>query len=1036
MFLQHRFYFDHVFGGESTNEEVYQRTAYPLVQHMLHRGSATCFAYGQTGSGKTHTMLGSSPGRPGLYALAVRDIFAHLSKAQTHPSLLVFVSFFEIYCGQLYDLLGGRKRLFAREDQQKVVHIAGLHEVRVESVGSLLEVCSLFQPHKTLRYCFPTRKTYNSQFNLTNQSNESFFSSLLLHSLTKVVSHGMAERTQGTSGVNAHSSRSHAMLQIQLRGQNQQMAGRMWFVDLAGSERASDTKDPDRQSRMEGAEINQSLLALKECIRSLDQAQSHTPFRQSKLTQVLKDSFLGDSMTCMIANISPGQAATEHTLNTLRYADRVKELRRQEGQGGRRSKTMSSKYDLSVNIGCNKTSVAARGKSPPKRPKIGRESDNFVPISSTSTLTTDDTVFCSTPKNSSCARARFGTRVEQLTPIRGSLGISVRRERADRNGGRKEKNNGEPDQSIRAGANLGKLHLRDARKKLEFSDRELEKELGISNRVTGCKCQGGHSENRDTSPEIHRPTELSSQNTEQKEKERHLREYHQQLQQLMPSFEPTPKHLLSSSPCQSFSCSHQVPQVSTSQHVSQNSVSARDSFDLETDSAPLGTKVDFESSYRGPLSSLTQEGLRIHNKGQHELGHGTLADTSKDVRVLMEDRKTKYGKKTGYVEKERTKTPTGEGQFILTQEYRRSAGMESGGKRRRAWETPAGSPQINAVTSARRGDMETPLFEASTADTAHTESAYYCSSAEHLFSPPCGDTDTLKATKGRAELPHELKGRTCASNLATSTNSGVKESWVVVSDSQTLPHNTPNIHNEYKDTAEAFSVFCSTEDSACNQVGSHPDTAGKMSLSSQGKAECASAIMDPLSISLLEVDQQVATASFLHGKESNSSHFGSGGVQRDACNNFEFSISQSTSESVRNALPNWRCEGRSNHPSDISVQPNTLAETHVDESSCEFQIRPSVHPSTLGDMYHVQCRVVQAHWDQMEEMETLFRKEGKLLYQQPDMEFGEYIHKLGEIMVRKARCIHGMLVQLQPYLKGIHSNQGNKHKEVINNLNE
>lgn len=633
-----------------------------------------------------------------------------------------------------------------------------------------------------------------------------------------------------------------------------------------------------------------------------------------------------------------------HTFFVLK---RVKELRRQEGQGGRRSKTMFSKYDLSVNIGCNKTSVAARGKSPPKRPKLGREIENVVPISSTSTLTTDDRVFCSTPKNSSCARARFGTRLEQLTPIQGLLGISLQRENTDGNSGRKEKDNGEPDQSIRTGANLGKLHLRDVQKKLEFSDRELEKELGIFNRVTGCKYQGGHSENRDTSSEIHKPTELSSQNTEQKE--RRLREYHQQLQQLIPSFEPTPKHLLSSPPCQSFSCSHQVPHVSTSQQVSQNSVSAGDFFDLETDSVPLGTKVDFESSYRGPLSSLTHKGLRIHNKAD------TLADTSKDVRVLIEDRKTKYGKETGNVEKERKKTPTGEGQFIITQEYRKSAGMESGGKRRKAWETPAGSLQINAVTSARREDMETPLFEASTADTAHTESAYYCSSDEHLFSPPRGDTDTLKVTKGRAELPHELKGRTCTSNLPTSTNSGVKESWVIVSDSQTLPHNPPNIHNEYKDTAEAFSTFCSTQDSACNQVGSHPDTDGKMSLLSQGKADfSASAIMDPLSISLLEVDQQVATASFLHDKKSNSSHVESRGVQRDVCNNFEFSMSQSTSESVRNALPKWHCEGRSNHPSNISVQPNTLAETHLDDSNCEFPIRPSVHPSTLGDMYRAQ----------------------------------------------------------------------------------
>uniref|UniRef100_A0A672G9Q4 Kinesin-like protein n=1 Tax=Salarias fasciatus TaxID=181472 RepID=A0A672G9Q4_SALFA len=274
--LEHRFYFDHVFDERNSNEDVYQNTAYPLVQHMLNGGNATCFAYGQTGAGKTHTMLGSPPGRPGLYALAVRDIFTHLSATRTHPSLQVFVSFFEIYCGQLYDLLDHRKRLFAREDGQKMVHISGLRHVRVDSVNSLLEV----------------------------------------------ISHGTKTRTQGMSGVNPCSSRSHALLQIQLRNSNQQIAGRMWFVDLAGSERASDTKEPDKQSRMEGAEINQSLLALKECIRALDRDQSHTPFRQSKLTQVLKNAFIGDSMTCMIANISPGHGATEHTLNTLRYADR------------------------------------------------------------------------------------------------------------------------------------------------------------------------------------------------------------------------------------------------------------------------------------------------------------------------------------------------------------------------------------------------------------------------------------------------------------------------------------------------------------------------------------------------------------------------------------------------------------------------------------------------------------------------------------------------------------------------------------------
>ncbi len=103
--------------------------------------------------------------------------------------------------------------------------------------------------------------------------------------------------------------------------------GKFSFIDLAGSERGADTITSDRQTRIEGAEINRSLLALKECIRALDQQASHQPFRGSKLTQVLKDSFIGNSRTVMIANISPSVAATEHTLNTLRYADRVKELR-------------------------------------------------------------------------------------------------------------------------------------------------------------------------------------------------------------------------------------------------------------------------------------------------------------------------------------------------------------------------------------------------------------------------------------------------------------------------------------------------------------------------------------------------------------------------------------------------------------------------------------------------------------------------------------------------------------------------------------
>jgi len=103
--------------------------------------------------------------------------------------------------------------------------------------------------------------------------------------------------------------------------------GKFSLIDLAGNERGVDTCSSDRQTRMEGAEINKSLLALKECIRALGKKGAHLPFRVSKLTQVLRDSFIGEkSRTCMIAMISPGLGSCENSLNTLRYANRVKEL--------------------------------------------------------------------------------------------------------------------------------------------------------------------------------------------------------------------------------------------------------------------------------------------------------------------------------------------------------------------------------------------------------------------------------------------------------------------------------------------------------------------------------------------------------------------------------------------------------------------------------------------------------------------------------------------------------------------------------------
>lgn len=165
----------------------------------------------------------------------------------------------------------------------------------------------------------------------------------------------MNSRVSGTTSANSNSSRSHAVLQLILKTTNTtnpqpkvrtpsgssrskqtfairaptREVGKMSLIDLAGSERGKDTADGDRVQRMEGAQINKSLLALKECIRALGRGDgAHVPFRGSTLTKVLRDSFIGEkSKICMIAMISPTHSDVENTMNTLRYADRVKELR-------------------------------------------------------------------------------------------------------------------------------------------------------------------------------------------------------------------------------------------------------------------------------------------------------------------------------------------------------------------------------------------------------------------------------------------------------------------------------------------------------------------------------------------------------------------------------------------------------------------------------------------------------------------------------------------------------------------------------------
>ncbi|KAK9539205.1 hypothetical protein VZT92_004325 [Zoarces viviparus] len=284
------FHFDFSFDETATNDLVYEFTAKPLVQSTFEGGISTCFAYGQTGSGKTHTMGGDFTGKQqnttkGIYALAAQDVFTYLNhRKYAHLDLSAHVSFFEIYNGKVYDLLNNKAKLRVLEDERQQVQVVGLEEVYVSKAEEVIKLIQL----------------------------------------------GSACRTSGQTSANANSSRSHAILQIVLRrnGRAATLHGRFSLVDLAGNERSTDVRSNDRSTLVETTEINRSLLALKECIRSLSMNSDHIPFRACTLTKVLRDSFIGEkSRTCMIAMVSPCMASCEYTMNTLRYADRVKELK-------------------------------------------------------------------------------------------------------------------------------------------------------------------------------------------------------------------------------------------------------------------------------------------------------------------------------------------------------------------------------------------------------------------------------------------------------------------------------------------------------------------------------------------------------------------------------------------------------------------------------------------------------------------------------------------------------------------------------------
>ncbi|CAI0464992.1 unnamed protein product [Linum tenue] len=321
----HSFTFDHVYGSTgSPSTAMFEECVAPLVDGLFQGYNATVLAYGQTGSGKTYTMgTGFKDGyQAGIIPQVMSVLFGKIETLKHQTEFQLHVSFIEILKEEVRDLLDpsclhkaespnghsgkvnlpGKPPIQIRESSNGVITLAGSTEV---TVGSFKEMAAYLEQ-------------------------------------------GSLSRATGSTNMNNQSSRSHAIFTItveQMRKTNPLFAGdgspndgmndeylcaKLHLVDLAGSERAKRTGSDGLRFK-EGIHINKGLLALGNVISALGDEKKrkeglHVPYRDSKLTRLLQDSLGGNSRTCMIACISPADINAEETLNTLKYANRARNI--------------------------------------------------------------------------------------------------------------------------------------------------------------------------------------------------------------------------------------------------------------------------------------------------------------------------------------------------------------------------------------------------------------------------------------------------------------------------------------------------------------------------------------------------------------------------------------------------------------------------------------------------------------------------------------------------------------------------------------
>ncbi|MCJ1331525.1 hypothetical protein MMC10_008216 [Thelotrema lepadinum] len=283
------FQFNSVHTSEATQQELFDKEVAPTVKHLFNGFDVTIFAYGVTGTGKTHTMRGGkSLADRGVIPRFLSGIYRRCrkiekdSKGETKAS--VAMSYYEIYNDKVFDLFEAPEKrtltgLLLRDNGGKTI-VVGLTE----------------RPCGTLK------------------------------DFEKLYDEANVNRSTSATKLNAHSSRSHAVLcvKVSVTTGDQIRISTASAIDLAGSEDNRRT-DNNRERLVESSSINKSLFVLAQCVEAISKKQSRIPYRESKMTRILS---LGQNngLTIMILNLAPVRSYHLDTLSSLNFANRTKKI--------------------------------------------------------------------------------------------------------------------------------------------------------------------------------------------------------------------------------------------------------------------------------------------------------------------------------------------------------------------------------------------------------------------------------------------------------------------------------------------------------------------------------------------------------------------------------------------------------------------------------------------------------------------------------------------------------------------------------------